>query len=231
MAAAQQTQEPRMMTPVELAAFVKFYRQYRKWSQEQLAGLSGLSVRTIQRVERSEASDFDTRRAIARAFGTEDIDALNKPFVIPTIEELNAAREKFDREHIMLEAIPLSSGKQLAGLVETTMMDLSAPAFEMSREADEKFASLIDFFREYRDCVELYSEVQKIDVYDELQSHLADLKAMGVSLCYAIRKLQYKVKDDPSVKPLPMAGLYVVAFPLGKEPKEFATPRAVGIGG
>jgi hypothetical protein len=187
-------------------------------------------VRTVQRVERSEPSDFDTRRAIARAFELEDIDALNKPFAIPTVEELKAAKEQFDREHIMLEALPLTTGKQLAVLVETTSMDLSGPAFEMSREADEKFAALIDYFRDYRDCAEVYSAVKKFDVYDELQSHMDALKGMGVSLCYAIRKLLIKVNDDSGVKPLPMTGLYVVAFPLGNEPKEFATPRAVGLG-
>jgi transcriptional regulator with XRE-family HTH domain len=220
--------QPRLLTPSELAVFVKFYRQLRHWSQQQLADISKLNVRTVQRVERSEPSDFDTRRAIARAFEFDDIDALNKPIIIPTDEEWKAAKEKFDRDNIMLDAEPLTTGKQLAGLVETTSMDLSAPAFEMTREADEKFASLIDYFRNYRDCAELHSEVQKCEVYDELQRHIDALKALGVSLRYAIRNLLFNVA--PGVEPLPTAGLYVVAFPLSKEPKEFATPRAVGVG-
>lgn len=226
----EQTHQPRLLTPDELAAFVKLYRQLRQWSQEQLADISGLSARTIQRVERGDPSDLDTRRAIARAFEFEDIDVLNKPYSIPTDEELAAEKEKFEREHVTLEALPLTTGKQLAHLVETTSMDMSTPAFEMSREADETFAALIDYFRDYRDCADMYSEVQKFEVYDELQDQVDSLKALGVSLCYATRKLQVKVNDDPSVKPLPATALYVVAFPLGKEPKTFVTPRAVGIG-
>ncbi|MGF6300150.1 helix-turn-helix domain-containing protein [Paraburkholderia sp. WC7.3d] len=181
--------QPRLLTEGELAVVVKFYRESRQWSQEQLADLSGLSVRTIQRVERGDASGFDTRRAIARAFGFEDIDALNKPFSIPTAEELQAAKEKFDREHITLKALPVQTGKQLAKLAEIHSMDLSTPAFELTREADEEFAALVNYMREYRDCSDLYSETQKFDVYDDMQRHIDALKTLGVSLCYAERKL------------------------------------------
>lgn len=230
MPTAQQTQQPRLLTPAELAVFVKFSRQQRKWSQEQLADLSGLSVRTVQRVERGLLSDIDTRRAIARALEFDDIDTLNKPFSIPTDEEQRAAQEKYERENVTLAALPLTTGKQLARLAEANTMDLSMPAFEMSRAADEEFAALLDYLREYRDCAEMYSEVQKFEVYDEMQSHIDALKAMGASLCYAVRKLQVKIGSDPEAKFLPMTALYVVAFPVGKEPKEFATPRVVGAG-
>jgi len=72
-------------------------------------------------------SDLDTRRAIARAFEFEDIDTLNKPFAIPSDEELQAAKEKFEREHITLEALPLTTGQQLAGLAVAHSMDHSTP--------------------------------------------------------------------------------------------------------
>jgi transcriptional regulator with XRE-family HTH domain len=77
MPTTEQTQS-RLLTEGELAVEVKVCRGSRQWSQEQLADLSGLSVRTIQRVEGGDPSGFDTRRAIARAFGLEDIDALNR---------------------------------------------------------------------------------------------------------------------------------------------------------
>jgi transcriptional regulator with XRE-family HTH domain len=230
MATTEQT-PPRLLTEGELAVAVKFLRESRQWSQEQLADLSGLSVRTIQRVERGDASGFDTRRAIARAFEFEDIDTLNKPFSIPTAEELQAAKEKFDREHVTLKALPLQTGKQLAKLAEVHSMDLSTPGFEMSREADEEFAALIDYMREYRDCSEFYSEVQKFDIYDDLQRHIDGLNAQGVSLRYAERKVRLKFNSDAAdTKPFDTSVLYVVAFPVGNEPDEFATSRSVGIG-
>lgn len=226
-----ETSQPRLLTPAELAIAVRFFRETRQWSQEQLADLAGLSVRTIQRVERGEASGFDTRRAVARALEFEDIDTLNKPFAIPTAEEMRAAKERFEREHITLKALPLETGKQLAGLAESHSMDLSSPGFDMNREADEEFAALIDYMREYRDCSECYSEVQKFDIYDDLQRHIDELRARGVSLRYAERKVRLKFKTHGAeAPPYDTSVLYVVAFQVGKEPDEFATPRSVGIG-
>jgi len=74
-----------------------------------------------------------------------------------------------------LTALPLTTGKQLAKLAEAHMMDLSEPGFELEREADEAFAGLVDYFREYRDCADLYTESTKFEVYDELQSRIDGL--------------------------------------------------------
>jgi transcriptional regulator with XRE-family HTH domain len=213
----EHAQQPRLLTPAELAAFIKLFREMRQWSQEQLAAISGLNVRTIQRVEQGLSASLDTRRALARAFEFEDIDALNKPFAIPSEEEAKAAKEKFDREHVTLTAIPLTTGKQLAKLAETCSMDLSEPAFELTREADETFAMLVDYLRDYRDCADAYSETQKFDVYDEMQSHIDALNGLGVSLCYATRKVKVTWGSD------------MVGFPLGEEPEQFATPKSGGI--
>lgn len=229
MNAAENTQQTRLLTPAELALCIKLFREMRQWSQEQLAAISGLNVRTIQRVEQGLSASLDTRRALARAFEFEDIDALNKPFAIPSEEELKAAKEKFDQEHVTLTAIPLTTGRQLARLAQTCTMDLSEPAFELTREADEAFAALVDYFRDYRDCADAYSETQKLDVYDDMQSHIDALKALGVSLRYAERKVQVKWDLSPDSKPIPATVLYVVGFPLGKEPEQFATPKFGGL--
>lgn len=221
--------QPRFLNPDELAACIKLFREMRQWSQEQLAAISGLSVRTVQRVERGLSSSLDTRRALARAFESEDIDVFDKPFSIPSEEELKAEKEKFDRENVTLTATPLTTGKQLAKLAVTCTMDLSEPAFELSREADETFAALVDYFREYRDCADLYSETQKFDIYDELQSYIDELKAKGVSLRYAVRKVQVKWGIESHSKPMPATVLYVIGFPLGDEPDQFATSKTAGI--
>lgn len=220
--------QPRLLTPEELGLMVKIRRELRQWSQEQLGELSGLSTRTIQRVEGGKPSDLDTRRALARAFDLEEIDAFNKPYVIPTEDELKAAKEEFDKENITLPVQPLSTGKELAGLVELASMDLSTPAFELSREADERFAELIDYFRDYRDCADCYSQRDKFAIYDELQEHIDALKTLEVSLRYATRKMVVK-GDVLDAKPVPLKVLYVIAFPLGKEPTEISTPRSMPV--
>lgn len=221
--------QARLLTLVELAALIKLFREMRQWSQEQLAAISGLNVRTIQRVEQGEPASLDTRRAVAQAFNFEDIDALSKPYTIPTVEEIKAAKETFERENVTLTATPLTTGKQLAKLAESSTMDLSEPAFELTREQDEAFAALIDYFRDYRDCADLYTEAQKFEIYDEIQSCIDTLRTLGVSLCSAVRKIQVKWGAESDSKPMPATALYIVAFPLGKEPAQFATPRSAGI--
>jgi len=72
-------------------------------------------------------------------------------------------------------------------------------------------------------------KMQKFEVYDEMQSGIDTLRALGVSLCYATRKVQVEWGMDSDSKPMPATVLYVVAFPLGKEPEQFATPKSGGI--
>lgn len=69
----------------------------------------------------------------------------------------------------------------------------------------------------------------RLPVYDELQSHIDALTALGVSLRYAERKMQVKWGMEEDAKPMAVSVLYVVAFPLGKEPDQFATPKSAGI--
>lgn len=65
------------------------------------------------------------------------------------------------------------------------MMDMSDPAFEFTREAEITLAEMIDYFREYRKHAELYTEVQKLEVHDPLQSYIDELKSHDVFLRYA----------------------------------------------
>lgn len=230
MPTATTSQPPRTLTPAEVAAVVKMFRESRRWSQEQLAEISRLSTRTVQRVENGDPSDLNTRRALARAFEVEDIDFLNKPFSIPTREELEAARQAFDREHITLDAHPLTTRRQLAGLAETHSLDLCTPGFDLERQPAESFAALVDYLHEYRDCADLYGEVQKLDIYDELQAHIDALAGAGVSLRYATRKVRLGSRENAEAQPFEASVVYVVTYPAGKEPAQFATPRKFKLG-
>ncbi|MES2948160.1 MAG: helix-turn-helix domain-containing protein [Pseudomonadota bacterium] len=228
MTTAEPTKSPRMPTLQEFAFCIKFFRELRKWSQEQLSAISGLTTRTIQRVENGEKSSIDTRRALARAFGLEDIDAFNKPISIPDVEEQKAQQEQFARDHATLKALPLRTGKELAKLAEVTMLDLFSQAVDLPRNADMHFAALADYFHEYRDCKELYSEVGKFEVHDAFDVHIEALKAMNFSLCYATRKVVFK--SEPGFEPFKAEALYVVACHRGQELTEFAIPKFMRLG-
>jgi hypothetical protein len=107
-------------------------------------------------------------------------------------------------------------------------MDLFSPAFELAREADEEFAALTDYFHEYRGCHDLYSEVDKFEVFDALDTHIQALKTLDVSLCYATRKVAFK--SAPGIEPYKAEVLYIVACRRGRELREFATPKAFSLG-
>ncbi|AGW92919.1 helix-turn-helix transcriptional regulator [Cupriavidus sp. DF5525] len=228
MNATDNTQQARLLTPAELAVCITVFRDARQWSQEQLAAISGLNVRTVQRVEHGWPAGPDTCRALASAFDFADIDALNKPFAIPPEDELKAAQEQFDQEHVTLAAIPLTTGKQLAELAQTSTMDMSELAFEMGREADKRFAALMEYFGNYRDGQGAYTEAQKREASDTMQANIDVLKTLGVSLRYVERKVLLKGASEPD-RPMPANVLYVIGFPLGKEPKLFATPKSAYI--
>lgn len=85
------------------------------------------------------------------------------------------------------------------------------------------------YFRDYRDCADAYTETTMFEVYDELQARIDALKALAVSLRYAERKMQVKWASDSGAKLMPVSVLYVVAFPVGEEPEQFATPKSGGI--
>ncbi len=217
--------EARHLTNEELAGVLKMFREMRQWSQEQLAEIARVSARTVQRVEEGTPSSLDTRRALAGALGFEDIDAFNKPYVIPTSEQMAAEKARFEKERVTLKAEKLSTGKQLGKLVELGSGLQIVDAVEMSSKAEEVFAHLTDYCTEYADCDELYSATDKLGVYVELDELLATLDAEGVSLVGANREVMVKLQGSDS--PWKDTIVYVVAFAKGQEAETLAVPRDV----
>jgi transcriptional regulator with XRE-family HTH domain len=199
----------------------------KKWSQETLASLTGLSVRTVQRIEKGESSDLDTRRALARAFEFDDIDVFNKPYSIPTEKELKAQREKLEREYVTLDATIATTGRELIRAAEGTHFSYIHPAIELSGEAEHDFAALADCLRDYGDCADLYSEVQKLDIYAEIKDYVGALSNAGVSVCYAQRMVKFVGKDSADKTPWAARIIYIAAFEKGKEPKQLLVARTI----
>jgi len=129
-------------------------------------------------------------------------------------------------EQLALDAFVLSTGQELAEIALASYADVWSASFEMGLQAEMVFAALTDYAREYRDCAAEYSELKKLDVYDELQEYLVELKTLGVSICYATREMvsQQVPDSDASTKSVIVLVLYLVAFPLGQEPESFLIP-------
>ncbi len=217
--------QPRLLTLKELAALVQGYRTLRLWTQEDLADISGVSVQTIQSVEDEQASDEDDLRALAEAFDFADVDVFIKPFSWPASEDFETEGEDDHSEHVTLEAFVLTTGEELAQLVESSQADVVSQSFEMGMQADKVFAALIDYSREYRDCFPEYSELKKNNMYEELQEYLSELRFLGVSVCYATRRIESHRTQNPSAQQRSIDILYLVTFALGEEPESFVAMR------
>lgn len=220
--------EPRLLTDVEIGRFIRLLREMRQWSQEQLAEIAKVHVRTVQRVENGKGASSVTRRALAVAFDFEDIDALNKPFAIPTQAQAEEQKRKFEQENITLKVETLCDGRQLGRLVEGTMGLQMTEAAELSAQAAASFAQLTDYLTDYVDCHELYYATDKLTVYEELSGILTELADEGFSVVGGLRNMTLKsTQDQPS---MPMKVAYLAAFPKGSEPSQFAVSRQVRFG-
>jgi transcriptional regulator with XRE-family HTH domain len=209
---------PRILTPEELAVLIRIFREAKGWSQEQLADISKLSTRTIQRVEEGQPSSLDTRRALANALSFEDIDAFNKPYIIPTPEEVTEQKKRFDDEHLTLKAESIKTGRQLGRLMERASAHMFHESVDLPPEAAQAYARLIDFCKDYSDCDELYSAVDKLAIYEDLEQVVTELASLGFVLMTAIRQTQLFTKG--SKDGVPVTVVYVVIFPSGQEPEQ-----------
>lgn len=217
---------PRLLTPIEFGLLVLMTRNYRKWSQETLAELSRLSVRTIQRIEGGESASTETKRALASAFGCEDIDQFDKPTKIPTLEEMERNQKEIDAKYMSLNAEVVVSGRQLASLAAQMNANLFTCDAKIKGQAEVELATLMDYIRDYGDSHDLYSEVDKLSVYEQLQNLINNLNENNITLCCALRHGNFSSND---AKKIPISILYMTAFDKGNEPETFSVEKEIRI--
>lgn len=216
----------RLLTAPELAAMVLQLRKEHGWTQETLAELARVSVRTIQRLEDGQPSSGDTRRAVAGAFGFEDLDAFSKPWPLPNIEKLKEEAARIERETVSVEVIQITKGKQLSELAEQSDCCLITSIDETDDEVDALVAVLQECFVEYADCHDLYSPTGKLGVCRHFQEQISELAAKGVGLVGGLRRVRLRPSspqfDDPGIL---FDIVYVVAGPANGLPKSIRVPR------
>jgi transcriptional regulator with XRE-family HTH domain len=220
------TAKKRVLNKSELGLVIKHSRETHQLSQETLAQLAHTTPRTILRIEAGSGASVHTLRALANAFDFKDIDAFSKPMAIPTDEQLQAAREQFEKDYVVNKALKPESGRRLAKLASESIGDYIEPACELSQDQALTFAELADYLREYRECAEHYSSTAHLEVYEELQGLLDRLGDQGVALRYATRSLRAGAGEDHPKSRLPDDNvLYLLGFMEGDTPDELALPR------
>ena len=174
----------RPLTPQEIGAPVRAVRVLQGWTQETLAELSGLQTRTIQRVEQGQPSSLDTRRALARAFGLDDLDYFSTLRAFPTDEELRKQKEAFERDYLLLDARKVTGRQLLAQMQDGPGCGCLAltSAAELPPAAPDAFAAIADFTRDCMDIFDVASQAEILGYGDTLDGSIAELTAAGFCL-------------------------------------------------
>lgn len=222
----------RPLTSEEIGHLVKTVRTFLGWTQETLAELSGLQTRTIQRVEQGRSSSIDTRRALARAFRLDDIDYLNAPKAFPSDEDLQQQKEAFHRDHMVLDARSVDGRQLLALMQDNPGFGALSPGstIELPRAAQDVFARIVDFVRDCLDVFDIASQPEILGYGDELDGHIAELRATGFCLCAAFRPTNIASLGEEKPKPLPCKITYLLASPKNQPATKVAVARKLSGG-
>jgi transcriptional regulator with XRE-family HTH domain len=222
----------RPLTPEEIGALVRTVRTMQGWTQETLAELSSLQTRTIQRVEQGQPSSLDTRRALARGFGLDDLDYFNALRSFPTEEELQKQKEAFERDYLLLDTRAVD-GRQLLALMQ------DGPGFgaicatsvaEIPRAAQNAFAAIADFVRDCMDVFDVATRTEILGYGDTLDESIAELKTAGFCLCAAFRDTKLTNKSWTDQTPQPCRITYLLAGPKDQPPAKVAVARKISGG-
>ena len=121
----------------------------------------------------------------------------------------------------------METGRQLAKLCASAEMSVISPAEDMPEEAARDFAVLCDYLRDYCDIEDEYTEVQKLDVYAEVQQHIDDIFAAGFVIKVATRRAKLVSGQPENKTPWDVGIVYLTTVAKGREQLKMAVPRRV----
>ena len=215
--------ELRSYSLTELAILLSTFRQAQGWSQETLAELAGVTARTVQRVEAAKPSSLDTRRALARAFALDDIDAFSRPKEFLTPEGAARAKEDFDRRFIILEVEPADGRAVVMALagsgpyqaISTGSVGQSPPAVQ------DVFAKILDYLGDVIDIGDDVGHAEMLGYGDEIETMIKEMRVEGWEVAYGSRRVRISQARLPAVL------THVLAVPVGGGKRHVAVPKAI----
>ena len=220
---------PRLLTEAELAEIVKTRRNEHGWSQATLAEIAGLNERTIQRVENGEPSSPDTRRAIARAFECDDLDVFNKPVRRPNIEKLKAFWAELDRTTVIVPITRIQDARTLRTMSEAARGFAHDELGELSTEALEAFASIVDELQEYNDVGNFYSMSERLELDRDIDAHLKTIADAGAAFGAGLKHESVHFKSDAqNSEPMNLTNIHFVLAPNDALPSNIREPKIKG---
>jgi transcriptional regulator with XRE-family HTH domain len=218
--------ENRPLTPTELASIIKNKRQEKGWTQEVLADLAKIKVRTVQRVEKGEASSVDTKRCLARALDWKDMDTFNKPWPFPNIDFLTKEAQRLEAETALISIEKVLNGRQLRELAENSQALSFSQLSELPKDAENIFAELQDYVRDYGDISDCYSATQNLEVTRDLQKLIDALSKLGFSIGAGNQKLRC---GSENAKGTVLIGIFIVVGRIDGLTSTIRIPRQLTV--
>ncbi|MGE5536555.1 MAG: helix-turn-helix transcriptional regulator [Acidobacteriota bacterium] len=219
--------EDRLLAPSDLGEFIKTLRDMNKWTQATLAEIARVTERTIQRVENGESSSLDTRRALARAFGYEDLDVFDKPWPLPNVEKLRTYAAQLEKTTAVIPITRIGDARTLRTMTEGAESSATEEIGELAPEAREAFASIVDYLRDYNDVRDLYSMSQRLDVDRDIDALLKAIRDGSAAVGAGLRHARVRFKSDgANCEPMDWTNIYFVLAPSGSLPLNVRVPKA-----
>jgi transcriptional regulator with XRE-family HTH domain len=221
-------QVPRLITPAELAEFVKTWRRKHMWSQAALAEAAKVDERTIQRVENGEPSNFQTRRALARAFQCDDIDFFNKPMPFPHLETLKGYWAELDKTSVNVPITRIRDARTLRTMSEGANSIAPMELGEPSLEAQKAFASIVDNLQDYNELRHNYSMNQRLDFDRGIDALLNTIVDAGAAIGAGLGHTKARFRSDaPNSEPIDWTTILLVLTPTDALTGYFRLPKCL----
>lgn len=220
------------LPPKIFALLIRTLRVASDLSQDALAEASCVSERTIQRVESNGRANRMTRRSLARGFGYDNHDIFDDPTFIATandaLAEIFAQRAKEEEakypDHIKLAVEAVSSGAQIAGLIDRCDAWVYNCDDKAGIVAKNASAVLFDNIQDYGDIWKELPPSARFEAGDAFTEMLADIASHGLCTYQAfcsgylapVRANQAAVSFNTG---------YLLVVPTGQEPSHILVPK------
>lgn len=218
--------ETRIPTAADVAGIVKAKRGMNQWTQATLAEIARVTERTVQRVENDEPSSLDTRRALARAFGYE-VDFFERPLPFPNINKFRAREEELEKATLVVPIILIRDGRTLRTMTEQAECSAAEEVGDVSVNAREAFASVVDYLRDYNDISDVYSVSQRLDVDRDIDALLKKIDEARATVGAGVRHARIRAKSDaPDLQPVDWTIIIFVLSEKNALPPSLRIPMA-----
>lgn len=231
MTDAAEFTEQRILTPEELGRVVRTFREAKQWTQATLAELSGLTERTVQRVEKGDNASHDTRCALARGFGFDNLNIFNEPIPMLNEEKYNTYLTELESSTVTVDIKRATKGRDVRSTIEGADSSVSDYVGEPAREAREVFAEFVDNLRDYNDIQDCFSDTQRLDFDNMLDELLARVQSHGCAVGVGKRKAMINFSNDPpGTSPMNWTNVFFILSTCDELPTKIRVPKNPEIG-